>query len=451
MKRIYLILFFLPSLANAQWSAMGTGANGLFAFDYIFHLLSDNTGNVYATPDISNASGHSYVAKWTGTNWVELGTGANSIDCYQGYEPILATDPTGNIYAAGSCKDNVTGKYYVQKWNGVSWSKLGSGANGLNANGEIEALATDLAGNVYVSGWFKNASGKNYVAKWNGTSWSELGTGANSLNANDHIMTLAIDNIGNVYAGGRFTQPGGDAYVAKWNGTTWSAVGATTYHGLEISLLATDINNNVYASGVPSTGQGYDIVMFNGTAWTVLGGTTANLNPCCPVYDIKSDNWGNIYAGGYFKFPSTNKYCVAQWNGVQWNDLGNSTNQNFNGAIFALAVDNQTNVYAAGGFKNSSNKAYVAKFTAPVGIHENRESNFELFPIPAEDRIYLRTKINFTGTIILRDALGNKITEVVEENLTSRIFELKELSPGFYYIQLTSNKHETITLKLIKS
>ena len=58
-------------------------------------------------------------------------------------------------------------------YSDANWTAVGVGAND-----EVNALAV-LGGNVYAGGDFASASGTpaNSVAKWNGSSWSELGSG----------------------------------------------------------------------------------------------------------------------------------------------------------------------------------------------------------------------------------------------------------------------------------
>lgn len=59
-----------------------------------------------------------------------------------------------------------------------SWSAL-TGPTSTGMNGTVYALTTDSAGNLYAGGVFTTAGGTtaNNVAKWNGTTWSSLGTG----------------------------------------------------------------------------------------------------------------------------------------------------------------------------------------------------------------------------------------------------------------------------------
>ena len=131
----------------------------------------------------------------------------------------ICSDSSGNIYAAGYF-DNSSGKKYVAKWDGTSWSELG-GLNGLAANSDIRSICSDASGNIYAAGDFINSAGKKYVAKWNGISWSELG-GLGGLSAGQGIFSICTDPSGNIYAGGHFvnSSPWFNKYVAVYSTTT---------------------------------------------------------------------------------------------------------------------------------------------------------------------------------------------------------------------------------------
>src|SRR5206468_3194841 len=94
----------------------------------------------------------------------------------------------------------------------------------------VSALAVS-GSDVYAGGRFTMAGGTaaNYIAKWDGNSWTALGSGMGGAfgPAFPYVSALAVSGI-NVYAGGFFTTAGGTvAYnIAKWNGTNWTALGS---------------------------------------------------------------------------------------------------------------------------------------------------------------------------------------------------------------------------------
>jgi len=138
----------------------------------------------------------------------------------------------------------------------------------------VQALATfdDGSGGgpaLYAGGSFTTAGGvaANRIAKWNGSSWSALGSGMN----NNSVRALATFDDGSgggpaLYAGGVFTTAGGvtATFIAKWNGSSWSALGS-------------GMNNTVQALATFDDGSGGGPALYAGGEFTTAGGVVANL------------------------------------------------------------------------------------------------------------------------------------------------------------------------------
>ena len=297
---------------GTSWTALGEGSILLDSFSDITQVLADTSGNLYAVGQDNNVL-YNYVLKWDGTSWGKVGTGASAYFA-NGQIMALCFDKYGNLYAAGAFTDGITdtsGHYYVAKWDGTSWSEIGTGAHALNANNVINTVFVDTFGNVYAAGAFTDsatyAGGNVYVAKWDGISWSELGSGvSHQVDFDAQIFSILVDTGGNVYAAGYLITDSGYSYVAKWDGTSWSKLG-TGSHALNanggITTLCADIDGNLYAAGwftddtSAYSGRQY-VAKWDGVSWSELGGTGFNFNPSFSNLYICSDPSGNIYAGG---------------------------------------------------------------------------------------------------------------------------------------------------------
>ena len=236
------------------------------------------------------------VAKWDGTSWSSLGTGTeNGVDGVVSTLAVVgSTVYVGGAFTqAGSVSAN-----YIAKWNGTRWSALGSGtANGVTRSTLplVQALAV-IGTDLYVGGQFSTAGGipALNLARWNGTSWSTVGTGPNG-------PILALTAAGTtLYAGGVFTLVGGVAAnrVASWDGSTWASLGtgaANGVTGLVYALAA--VGSQVYVGGrLTQAGDMsvQNVAKWNGASWSSLGtGTNGEVRALAVL-----GSW--VYAGGLF-------------------------------------------------------------------------------------------------------------------------------------------------------
>ena len=400
--------------SDANWISMGGSLPG--ADGPVYATAVDASGNLYVAGSFTVVGDvlATNIAKWNGSNWSALGTGFSTPLCCSYSEPLVsALVISGNdLYVAG--RFSVAGGIpatNIAKWNGSSWSSLGSGLGGVPSD-QLRVSALTVSGNdLYVGGWFKTAGGvgATNVAKWNGSSWSALGSG---MNGSVHALAMSGGNLfaggffttaggitasniarwngstwaalgsgiagvpfgvvpvsalaasgNNVYAGGTFTRAGGVAAtnIAKWNGSSWSALGLGLNGGLffgewsSVSVLATS-GSDVYAGGAFTRAGGVaatNIAKWNGSSWSALGSGTFR-----PLTLAVSGS--NLFAGGQFIPPIFPAFRIARWNGSSWSAL----NPGMNNTVSALAVVGN-DVYAGGSFTTiggGTNANYVARW-----------------------------------------------------------------------------------------
>jgi hypothetical protein len=185
---------------GSNWSAIGTFGSGLDNVQV--NALTYASNNLYVAWSYSlYTSGRLpntiyKVSKWNGSSWTELGTFNSAVSA-------LACSGT-TVYAGGGFTTvGTTAANAIAKYDGSSWSAMGSGISG----GTVTSLVCDTSGNLYVGGGF--GSPGNNIAMWNGSAWSTLGSGTNST-----VYALAFDSAGALYVGGSFTSPGN--YIAVY-------------------------------------------------------------------------------------------------------------------------------------------------------------------------------------------------------------------------------------------
>jgi hypothetical protein len=307
---------------------------------------------VVAGPVIANR-----IARYDGTSWTPLGPGMNGTV----YSLIVQDDGTGpQLYAGGSftAAPGQPGNG-VARWNGASWSAVGGGVTGGNAPAVCALAVHDdgtgpklFAGGAFTTAGAIAASG---IARWDGASWSPLGSGVPPLATTlanfppGWILTLKSfdpDGAGplpsRLYAGGRFDSIDGVAAlnVASWNGAFWSPLGPglgyPTFfvNGTVASLAVSNVEGpaKLFAcglfknSGAVSALNG--IARWNGAAWSPLGTGFQPQGFGSTEIALTMTTWNDgggesLYVGGQIgSAGSVQTPGLARWNGSAWSEVG---------------------------------------------------------------------------------------------------------------------------------
>jgi hypothetical protein len=334
---------------GTNWSTLGSGMNGTVV------ALAVSGGDLYAAGDFTTAGGVSanYIAKWNGTNWSMLGSGMN------GTVVALAVSGT-NLYAGGwftTAGGNPANS--IAKWDGNGWSALGSGMSGEYPDStSVNALAVS-GSDLYVGGGFTMAGGVSAtnMAKWNGSSWSALGSGMgpDSSDFGNGVQALAVSGT-NLYAGGRFTTAGGNPvnFIAKWDGNSWSPLGSGTsaanVYPPDVTALVVS-GGDLYAGGYFEAAGGVKVNMvgkWDGSSWSALGSGLSEPDYACPCVTALAVSGSDLYAAGTAVLPNVvSDNNVAKWNGSSWSTLGSTTPAIV--TVGALAASS-SNLFVGGAF-----------------------------------------------------------------------------------------------------
>ncbi|HEX6885160.1 MAG TPA: HYR domain-containing protein [Planctomycetota bacterium] len=324
------------STCSPSWLPTFGGAPGTNTFGVVNALAEHDDGGgsaLYVGGEFTSAGGveASHIARWDGASWSPLGGGMNG----QGVHALAVYDDGVGpaLYAGGwFTTAGGTDASRIARWDGSSWSALGSGMRG---SGVVEFAAVDAltvyddgrGPALYAGGVFTTAGGvaaKN-IARWDGSSWNALGSGMN-----DWVFALAVhdDGAGSaLYAGGSFTTAGGvsASRIARWDGSSWSVLGSGMNE--QVSALAVHDDGGgpaLYAGGWFTTAGGVAasrIARWDGSRWSPLGSGMNRYVSSLAVYD--GGGGPALYAGGDFTTAgggATRR--IARWDGSSWSALG---------------------------------------------------------------------------------------------------------------------------------
>jgi hypothetical protein len=318
---------FIAKWDGSNWSALGSG------LDARVNALAVSGSDLYAGGDFGTAGGNSAtgVAKWNGSSWSALGSGLGNVRALAFTRDYL--------YAAGNLVTPIPGGgrvNFILKWNGTNWSGLGLGVSRFDMFIPIVYALAVSGSDLYAGGSFTVAGGSNgnfiavnCIAKWDGSSWSALGSGMGTGTATTPFVRALTVSGGDVYAGGRFNTAGENLAnnVAQWNESSWSALGS----GLTARLSVLAVNalavsgSDLYAGGTFTAAvgsNGNSIAKWNGNNWSALGSGISR-SPGIPIVYGLAVSGSDLYAGGTFTTAGdSNVNSIAKWDGSRWSAVG---------------------------------------------------------------------------------------------------------------------------------
>lgn len=205
---------------GGQWTEVGAGLDGpVFALHVLGSGISSSllVGGRFALAGNQPANG---IVRWSGNTWRSLGGGIPGT-----VRAVVGTvGATEEIFAGGTfLSAGGVPASNLARWDGMAWNPLD--AAGMNDTVNALTFFDDLSGpELYAGGRFASAGGTviSAVARWNGSSWSGLGTGLSLVTGTPSAAALLADHDGAVpslIVGGEFSAAGGvpSVNVARWD------------------------------------------------------------------------------------------------------------------------------------------------------------------------------------------------------------------------------------------
>jgi hypothetical protein len=233
-----------------------------------------------------------HIAKWNGTSWSDAGAGI-TLNADSTVQSICQVG--GQLYAS-TFNNELVGVDWVQSshillWNGSSWVTHTSNINPL-----VQTMAA-MGDDLVIGGVIDTIGGVpcgNNVARWNGVSWSALGSGV----AVDGGVNVLKYTHGLLYAGSQnAVEP-----LLEWNGSTWEQVGGGP--NLDVWDM-TVLGDELFITG-SFTEAGWNYTEFGGPTYSATSSSYIGSYPLTPEIGVEqtaggplADGAGTVYLGSF--------------------------------------------------------------------------------------------------------------------------------------------------------
>jgi hypothetical protein len=397
-------LVFFPFLLFGQnWVQASDFNQGprTFFVDTIDNLLYIGGGFRFVEQDTFNG-----ICYWNGSQFYPMGKGrkCGTVDCNPVNMVIRYQD---EIYI-GSSMDSIGGVYAngIAKWNGISWSAVGSEGLYIDENGGGWAFDSWIKDEkLFIVGMFRTAGGDtcNSVAHWDGNDW----TGMNFIPT---LYTSGVPQLFSViyyknewYVGGNFQNEIDGIHnrdIARYDGVQWRQVGQGMKGGISWVEDMVIYKGELYVCGSfrkVDGNIGNRIMRWDGAEWKDVGGGMCNGY----VYDMILYE-DKLLAVGIFDcvsdLPIQN---IAAWDGERWCSFGNS---HFDNKIFCVTAY-KGDIYIGGGFTEIDGQP-VKYFAKWIGDHSTDTCSAPVVaaPEPQQEAAQLTVSPNpayFSATLAL--------------------------------------------------
>jgi hypothetical protein len=322
--------FGVRRLTGSAWQSVGAP----FRWGTASTLFDPGTGpQLYCAAGKTGTGG---VQRWDGATWTPVGSLASAFVLY------VADLGAGDVLLAGDSD--------VQQWNGSSWQLIYSTPRHFpNLPGRVVAMATlpGVAGNeLWVGGSFGTNRDVNLVRRSPAGVWSSTGVAANGT-----VIALHVHDDGTgpvLFAAGDFTTIGGvsASRIARWNGSTWIALGGAPLAANVQAMATCDLGGGPRLYAGLADGR---ILRLDDNGWASVGVANSQITALSAL-----PSRGTLAAGGTFsRVSGASAVGVAEWQGSNWSQLGEPVTDDYPGiahAMCAAASATGPELYVAGEF-----------------------------------------------------------------------------------------------------
>ncbi|MDB5281259.1 MAG: two component regulator propeller domain protein [Bacteroidota bacterium] len=307
----------------------------------------------------------------------------------------MALQLNGKLYVATSYE-------YFYEYSAGQWNQLG---NGILPSPEVDKLATDNSGNLWLAG-------PGYLAKYDGTNFT-LFTSQNApvLTPNLYVRDILCDSTRNTVWVATYSG------IIRYTGGVFSLLNDTNTSGIQqyygaIETIKEDAAHNIWFGTVYGGVLKYDGNSFS----TMLLPNTVGNQVVTSIEFIGSSMYVGDNLNGVWIYEN------SVWDSLNMYNSAISTN-----FVTSLLADRNGNLWIAG--QQFGADVYNKNGVSVTSIRDVEAVELKVYPNPSHGRFFVETPL--AAEISVYDISG-KCLQVFKSNERKSIVDLSNAAPGMY-------------------
>jgi hypothetical protein len=299
---------------GTSWAIVGSPNTSAAQNNILYGVTCASASDCWAVGyRYTGSTWRTLIERWDGTSWTIV-TSPNTSASQHNYLFGVTCVSASDCWAVGHYNVDGVNQTLIERWDGAVWTVVSSPNTSAAQNNRLTGLSCVSASDCWAVGFYRVGSiGQTLIERWDGTSWSLVGSPNTSSTEANYLYGVTCVSASDCWAVGYY-QRGTDpapTLIERWDGTSWAIVSSPSTSSTQNNLLAAV--TCVSASDCWAVGY-YDnggflfqtlIEHWDGTAWAIVNSPNTNTAQSNYLLGVTCVSASDCWAAGWYSSGQT--------------------------------------------------------------------------------------------------------------------------------------------------
>jgi hypothetical protein len=209
---------------GTAWTVVSSPNTSTTLSNYLLGVACTSASNCFAVGYANDGiiAYRTLIEQWNGSSWAII-TSPN----FGPFDNILdgtTCTSASDCWAVGYYSNGTVNQTLIEHWNGTAWTvDVTSADTSIMQNNYLAAVSCTSTSNCWAAGHFNNGTAdQTLIERWNGTSWSVVGSPNDSATRTNYLYGVACASDTNCWAVGYYDNGKYQTLIEQWDGAGWS-------------------------------------------------------------------------------------------------------------------------------------------------------------------------------------------------------------------------------------